>query len=247
MVCRFLRLTNLRQSDITLPVNANLTEILFILDRSGSMKGIAAATRESFNRFVEEQLTEEGEARLSLLLFNRSHDMVLESVPLNDVAPLTRETYVPNGGTALLDAVGLGIDRLGKRLAAMPESERPGTVIVAILTDGEENASQQCTWDEIQSKIRHQTEVYKWNFLFLGANQDAIATAAQVGIDPLNAAGWVSDQFGIHATSSSFSRKAKAMRKRSSGKDLNPQEALDLNAALSDIVSEEDSKRRKSR
>jgi hypothetical protein len=145
----------------------------------------------------------------------------------------------------LLDAIGQTIDDLGHRLAAFAEKDRPGQVIVAILTDGFENASQRFTWKQIARKIKHQSETYKWTFLFLGANQDAIATAANLNIAANNAASYVADAAGSKASHTAFSRKMTALR-RASMDIASVAEKLDADAPLSQIVSEEDHKTRES-
>ena len=122
--------------------------------------------------------------------------------------------------------------------------ERPGKVIVAILTDGEENASTQFTWTQIADRIRHQTAHYQWEFFFLGANQDAIATAAKMSIAPQNAATYVGDSLGQFSGSAALARKANAVRSKAAGKKMSPAEALDAEAPLSNILNEEDSNRR---
>ena len=226
-------------------MNPHLTEILFILDRSGSMAPLTEAAISGFNNFLRDQAAEPGLARLTLMLFDDQFEYPVSSLPLPEITPLDTTIYTARGSTALLDAMGTGIDQLGKRLAALPESDRPGTVIVAILTDGEENASAVYTWNDVQKRIRHQSEAYNWHFLFLGANQDAIATAAKVGIQAANSANWVADDHGLDATNASLSRKAKAMRKMSAGQALDAHEQADLQANLNDIVREEDDKRRK--
>lgn len=226
-------------------MNTNLTEILFILDRSGSMEMIANSTIESFNQFVAAQVKEAGDARLTLLLFNNQCQMSETSTPIAKVPPLDHKTYVPKSGTALLDAMGSGIDELGKRLAALPEFERPGTVIVAILTDGMENASTKFTSADVQQRIKHQTETYQWNFLFLGANQDAIATATRIGIHAQNASGWLADSHGMKASHESLSRKTRAMRKMSTGVGITEEDINDMKMQLSEMVCEEDEKCRK--
>jgi hypothetical protein len=103
-------------------------------------------------------------------------------VDLKVATPLSRDNYQPRGGTALLDAIGTTVDAVGLKLASLPDGERPGKVVFLIQTDGEENSSWQFTYQQIQNKIKHQTDVYKWDFVFLGANQDAIASAANLGI-----------------------------------------------------------------
>jgi len=163
----------------------NLTEIAFILDRSGSMQSIKAGTLEGVNAFLDQQKLENTAypAKFSLTLFSTEIEVRHSSVPVTEVPSLSDTTYLPDGGTALLDAIGITIDSLGKRLADTPEAERPAKVIVAIMTDGEENSSRIFSWDQISEKIKHQTDVYKWEFLFMGANQDAIATASRISID----------------------------------------------------------------
>lgn len=172
------------------PTASTLTEIAFILDRSGSMESIKAGTLEGVNAFLDQQKQENATypVRFSLTLFSTDVEVRHSSVSITEVPSLNEKTYQPEGGTALLDAIGLTIDNLGKRLAETPESERPGKVVVAIMTDGEENSSKQFTWDQVSGMIKHQTDVYKWEFLFLGANQDAIATAARMNIDQRSSA-----------------------------------------------------------
>ena len=162
----------------------NLTEIAFILDQSGSMDSIKAGTLEGVNAFLDQQKRENAAypVRFSLTLFSTKIDARHFSIPVTEVPSLNDTTYLPDGGTALLDAIGITIDSLGKRLAETLEAERPAKVIVAIMTDGEENSSRVFTWDQISEKIKHQTEVYKWEFLFMGANQDAIANASRINI-----------------------------------------------------------------
>ena len=163
----------------------NLTEIAFILDQSGSMDSIKAGTLEGVNAFLDQQKRENAAypVRFSLTLFSTKIDARHFSIPVTEVPSLNDTTYLPDGGTALLDAIGITIDSLGKRLADTPEAERPAKVIVAIMTDGEENSSRVFNWHQISEKIKHQTEVYKWEFLFMGANQDAIATASRMSIE----------------------------------------------------------------
>jgi hypothetical protein len=225
-------------------MNHQHTEILFLLDRSGSMESIAQAAIDGFNRFLAEQAAEPGLARLTLVLFDDQYESPVVSTPLAEVLPLDDHGFVPRGMTALLDAIVRGIDDLGQRLAAMPADQRPATVIVAILTDGMENASHHHNIHDVQQRIRHQSEVYNWQFFFLGANQDAIASAAALGIHGNNASNYVGDSHGQHASSASISRKTKALRKLYSLQTLNPQEQADLHTPLGEIVREEDHKRR---
>jgi len=177
----------------------NLTEIAFILDRSGSMQSIAEAAVTSFNELLERQKKEHEQTpvRMSLVLFNTEYQVPFASVIAPELPRLDMATYAPDGGTALLDSIGRTIDDLGTRLVAMNEADRPRKVIVAIMTDGEENSSRIFSWDQISDKIRHQRDVYKWEFLFLGANQDAIATASKMSIDRNDTSNFFQTDSGI--------------------------------------------------
>lgn len=217
-------------------MNHSLVEIAFILDRSGSMSSVKEQAIAGFNRFLADQAKEPGEARLTLVLFDDEYLVPLDARPIRSVPALDAAAYVPRNTTALLDAIGQTIDRLGQRLAATPEPERPGRVIVAILTDGLENASTQFTWHDIASRIRHQQEKYRWQFLFLGANQDAIATAARMHIAPADAATFRADGAGIAASARSVSRKTAALRRVAAGAAPD----ADIQKPLQEIVAEED-------
>lgn len=163
-------------------MNADFTEIACVVDRSGSMQSISSDAIGGFNSFLESQLAVPGEARLTLVLFDHEYMVLYNGIDLPRVRPLDRTTYVPRGTTALLDAVGRTIDDLGARLARTPEPERPAKVIVAILTDGLENASRDYSYTRVAEMIRHQQEIYSWEFIFLAANQDAIAAAGKLSI-----------------------------------------------------------------
>ena len=220
-------------------MNSQLTEIAFVLDRSGSMSSVARSAVAGFNDFLREQQTAPGQARFTLVLFDDEYLVPANAVPVVEMVGLDASTYVPRGSTALLDAIGLTVDNLGRRLASLSEAERPGKVIVAILTDGYENASHRYTQRDIAKRIRHQREKYGWEFLFLGANQDAIATAAKMNIAPANAATFQADEAGAKASFKASSRKASAMRMMA----LQPASApalADLHRPLSEINAEED-------
>ena len=215
------------------------SEIAFVLDRSGSMESCREAAIEGFNSFLQEQQRTEGLAKLTLILFDDEYLAPIDSLPVAEILPLDNDSYVPRASTALLDAIGRTIDELGARLAALPERDRPGQVIVAILTDGLENSSQNYTWQQIADAIKQQSERYRWTFLFLGANQDAIATAVQMNIRPANAASYVADAAGLHASYKSLSRKVRALRRVSMG-TASVEECHDAVAPMSGLVAEED-------
>lgn len=226
-------------------MNKHLTEIAFILDRSGSMEPVARAAIDGFNDFLTEQYAVPGDARLTLVLFDNEYLVPVDNIPIADVALLNTKTYIPRGSTALLDAIGETIERMGQRLARTPEHERPGKVIVAIFTDGYENSSVQFTWRQVAAKIKHQTDVYQWDFLFLGANQDAIATAANLNISSHNSSSYCADSIGTRTTQRASSKKAAAMRAAAMGTVMDAAMQYDLDASLSVLVAEEDGKERK--
>ena len=219
------------------------SEIAFVLDRSGSMGSCRQAAIEGFNFFLQEQQRTEGLAKLTLILFDNEYLVPIDALPVAEILPLDNNSYVPRGSTALLDAIGRTIDELGASLAALSEKDRPRQVIVAILTDGLENSSQDYTWQQIADVIKQQSEQYRWTFLFLGANQDAIATAAQMNITAANAAAYVADAAGLHPSASSLTRKVRALRRVSMG-TASVEECHDAAAPMSGLVAEEDQKER---
>jgi hypothetical protein len=158
---------------------ADLTHIYFLLDRSGSMQSIKTDIEGGFGAFVEEQRRAPGECRVTLAQFDDRYDVVYSSVPVAEVPPLDLQ---PRGRTALLDAMGQLITSAGDELAALAESARPGTVIVAVMTDGHENASHEWTHRAIRALVEQQTEKYSWQFLYMGADQDAIEVGASLGV-----------------------------------------------------------------
>jgi len=219
------------------------TELAFILDRSSSMESIRDAAIEGFNTFLRDQQAAPGNIRLSLVFFDTVVETCLDSIPVAEAVALNRDTYVPSGCTALLDAIGDTIDRLGSRFAALPAAERPGHVTIAILTDGEENSSQRFTWKDIAKRIKRQTEKYSWEFLFLGASADAIATAAKMNIHTGNASQFVADDAGQGAAMASVSMKSIASRAKKFGY-ASEKQLQDADRPLEEIVREEDQKRR---
>lgn len=224
-----------------------LTETAFILDRSGSMSSMCGAAITGFNSFLNDQQSAAGVAnfaRMTLVLFDNEILTVHDAVPVAEIAPLNDKTYVPRASTALLDAIGDTIDRMGRRFAALPEAERPGHVAIAILTDGEENSSVRFTWKEIAARIKHQTEKYSWDFLFLGAGQDAIATASKLNIAAGNSALYAADDIGHLSASRTISRKVSGLRQSKIG-HATEEEREDAQADLCTILEEEDQKRRK--
>lgn len=196
----------------------DLTEVAVVLDRSGSMEAIRSDAIGGFNAFLADQKKDEDELRLTLVLFNHEIDTIHARVPVAEVPPLDEATYVPAGTTALLDAVGRTVDELGERLAATPEAERPGQVVVAILTDGLENASRDYTPAQIRDRIRHQQADYGWEFLFLAAGQDAVVEGGNLDIPAGNAIAFEASPAGIREASSRLSDETTRRKRR--GKKL---------------------------
>jgi hypothetical protein len=164
--------------------NPNLTHLYFLLDRSGSMQSIRDDTEGGFDAFIAEQRTQPGECRVTLAQFDDRYEEVYRDVPVADVPPLRLQ---PRGSTALLDSIGRLLGEAGERLAALPEGERPGVVIVGIMTDGHENSSRELSHAQVKAMIERQTKEYGWQFLYLGADQDAIEVGASIGVAAANA------------------------------------------------------------
>ncbi|HKX66092.1 MAG TPA: vWA domain-containing protein [Intrasporangium sp.] len=163
--------------------NPNLTHIAFLLDRSGSMHSIKDDTEGGFDAFIAEQRQQGGDCRVTLAQFDNEYEEVYRDLPLAQVPALR---LVPRGSTALLDSIGRLVTSTGERLAGLPEDERPGIVIVGIMTDGHENASREWTHPAVKALIEQQTKTYGWQFLYLGADQDAIEVGSSIGVAAAN-------------------------------------------------------------
>ena len=176
----------------------NLTEIVFILDRSGSMAGLEADTIGGFNSLIAKQRKEEGEAYISTVLFDNDSEVVHDRLPLDKIPEMTRDVYYVRGCTALLDAVGSAVHHIGNVHKYAREEDRPEHTLFVITTDGMENASRHYTYDRVRQMIERQKEKYGWEFLFLGANIDAAREAARFGINADYAADYHADSRGTN-------------------------------------------------
>ncbi|MEH7011012.1 vWA domain-containing protein [Neobacillus niacini] len=177
-------------------MNSNLTEIIFLLDRSGSMGGLESDTIGGFNVFIEKQRKLEGKTVVTAVLFDDQYEILWNGVEAERVM-LTDEDYYVRGCTALLDAVGKTILDVGYRLSNTNADQRPGKVIFVITTDGFENASREFTFKKVKELIKHQQEKYSWEFIFLGANIDAQKEADNLGIDSENAYSFEASEAGV--------------------------------------------------
>lgn len=193
------------------------TDISIVLDRSGSMDSVRSDTIGGFNTFIKEQKVIPGSAKLTLAQFDHEYEIVHDGKNIADVPDLTTETFVPRGNTALFDAIGRTIIATGKRLATIPEQDRPARVVFVIVTDGQENSSHEFTGAKVLEMITHQREAYKWQFVFLGANQDAIKAAGSIGIAAGSSLTYAANSVG---TKSAFLSAASNVRNYRTGANV---------------------------
>ena len=191
----------------------NLTEMVFILDKSGSMAGLEADTIGGFNSMIERQKKAEGEAYVSTVLFSNTSRVIHDRVDLRKIEPLTEREYFVGGGTALIDAIGCAIHHIGNVHKYIRDEDVPEHTIFVITTDGLENASHCYTSDQVKEMVNRQKEKYGWEFLFLGANIDAVETAARFGIAEERAANFHNDAQGIRLNYGTLGNAMAKMRK----------------------------------
>ena len=181
-------------------MKTRLTELVFILDRSGSMSGLESDTIGGFNAMLKKQKEEPGDALVTTVLFDDVMELLHDRYDIKKVNPVTEKEYFVRGSTALLDAIGKTIHRLGNVQKYAAENLKADKVIVVITTDGMENASNEYSYKRVQEMITRQKEKYGWEFIFLGANIDAIATAARFGIDADHTSNYHADTVGMANT-----------------------------------------------
>ena len=190
----------------------NVTEIVFILDRSGSMRGLEADTIGGFNGMIEKQKREAGEALISTVLFDDVSEVLYDRVPVGKVAAMTEREYFVRGSTALLDAIGGAIHHIGNVHKYARDEDVPEHTLFVITTDGMENASRRYDSERVRQMIRRQKERYGWEFLFLGANIDAVETARHFGIGTDRAVNYRADHEGTKLNYEVLSEAVSAVR-----------------------------------
>jgi len=193
-------------------MSKELTEIIFILDRSGSMAGLEADTIGGYNGFLEKQEALPGRTQVTTVLFDDQYEVLYDGVDASS-AKLIEEQYYVRGMTALYDAVGKTILTVGARLARQKQQERPGKVIMVITTDGAENSSREFSGRRIRELIAHQREKYNWDFLFFGANIDTAAVADSIGIERDNAMAYEASSVGVAEMMCYAAKKVEEKRK----------------------------------
>ncbi len=187
-------------------MNKDYTHITVVIDSSGSMGTIRTDTIGGFNSFLKEQQRAPGKMTLTQIHFSSAvlgvppYWVKDEFTPVQDVLPLNEHTYVPGGGTPLLDSIGVAIVETGNHLARMKEEDKPGKVLMVIITDGQENASRTYSKKQIKEMVQHQTDVYKWDFIFLGANMDAIGEGMSTGFSRGTSVNWNANAGSVSGT-----------------------------------------------
>ena len=199
----------------------NLTELVFIIDRSGSMEGFERDTIGGFNSMIERQRSEEGEVLVSTVLFDNFSKVIHDRVPIAQVAPMTERDYFVGGGTALLDAIGGAIHHIGNVHKYARREDVPEHTVFVITTDGMENASRAYSSTRVKEMIKRQTEKYGWEFIFVAANIDAVETAEHIGIRRERAANYSQDKAGYTACYEAMSSFVSMKRKRATEIEMN--------------------------
>ena len=191
----------------------DLTELVFVIDKSGSMAGLETDTIGGFNAMLAKQKREQGEANVTTVLFNHHSELLHDRIPVQGVAPMTEKEYEVSGTTALLDAIGAAIQKVGNAQKRTNVEHQASKVLFIITTDGHENASREYSYEMIKSMIARQKDNYDWEFIFLGANIDAISAAAQFGISEDFAVKYHADMEGTRLNYEAVSEVVTSYRK----------------------------------
>ena len=210
-----------------------LTEVVFILDRSGSMGGLESDTIGGYNSMLDKQRNEEGEALISTILFDDQVEVLCDRRPVKEVKDITSKEYFVRGCTALLDAVGSGINHINEVQKSLPESERPEKTLFIITTDGMENASKKYNYQKVKKMVEKRKKKNGWEFIFLGANIDAIEVAGRFGVSANRAVRYECDSKGTKLNFDIMSRMVSCARACGSAKMM--EEAFDSDDMLAPI------------
>jgi len=193
-------------------MKTNLTELVFILDRSGSMGGLEGDTIGGFNAMLTKQQTEPGECRLTTILFDDKYEILHDRIDIRAINPITPKEYYVRGSTALLDAVGSTINKIKNAQKNTAQDYRAKKVLFVVTTDGMENASREYGYSKIKTMIEKQKAKHNWEFIFLGANIDAIEVAGRFGLDHTRAQSFHNDSEGIALNYSTLSKSIASYR-----------------------------------
>jgi len=190
----------------------NLTEIAIVMDESGSMQSTALDAIGGFNSFIDAQKKIEGEANVTLVLFDNKYEVVYNGIPIEKITELTSDVYSPGGGTALIDAIGKTVDSVSDRIGAMDEEEKPDKIIVIVITDGEENSSRIYKGADVSKKIKEHQEREGWEIIFIGASADVLDQAEDLGIRSDRMMGYVADGAGTRGVYMGMSEAVSSYR-----------------------------------
>jgi len=196
-----------------------LTELVFILDKSGSMAGLESDTIGGYNSMLEKQKAVEGECHITTVLFDNNYELLHDRIDIKAVSPITEKEYSVGGSTALLDAIGMTIHKIGNAQKHTADDYRAEKVMFVIITDGEENSSRKYSSEKVKAQIERQKEKYGWEFIFLGANIDAVETASRFGIGADRAQNYHADSEGVELNFNVMSEAVAAFRKTSAMPD----------------------------
>lgn len=220
----------------------DLTELVFILDMSGSMSPLRDDTIGGYNTLLDEQKKSDGDAVVTTILFDDRYIVLHDREPIRNVNLLTDKEYAPLGTTAMLDAVGKTINSVGQKLAAMEEKDRPGNVIVTIITDGMENASKEFSWNTVKNLITEQRDKYSWTFTFIGANIDNIKVSDDLGIDRKLSKKYTASKMGTQSVYSALSTAYSKQRQSFNAMEISAMSESEITAcrtAMTDELSQD--------
>jgi uncharacterized protein YegL len=193
-------------------MKTNITELVFILDKSGSMSGLESDTIGGYNAMLKKQQEESGEAIVTTVLFDDNYELLHDRINIHGICPITEKEYFVEGSTALLDAIGRTIHKTSNAQRHTLEAQRADKIMFVITTDGMENASCEYTYEKIKEMVEHQKEKYGWEFIFMGANIEAVSTAAKFGINADRAANYNADGKGTRLNYKAISHVVSELR-----------------------------------